>query len=68
MNPPGERHGDFMTMPRPRSSEPCESLIRTTQGKSTKEIISCLKRYVACELFPIITAALTPATTLPAKT
>jgi transposase len=36
---------------------------RTTQGKSTKEIIRCLKRYVARELFPIITAALTPAPT-----
>lgn len=39
---------------------------RTTQGKSTKEIIRCLKRYVARELFPIITAALTPAKTPPA--
>jgi hypothetical protein len=33
---------------------------RTTEGKSTKEIIRCLKRYVARELFPIITAALVP--------
>jgi transposase len=41
---------------------------RTTQGKSTKEIIRCLKRYVARELFRIIAAALTPATTPPATT
>jgi transposase len=41
---------------------------RTTQGKSTKEIIRCLKRYVARELFPLITAALTPAPTPPAGT
>jgi transposase len=36
---------------------------RTTEGKSTKEIIRCLKRYVARELFPIITTALQPAAT-----
>jgi transposase len=41
---------------------------RTTEGKSTKEIIRCLKRYVARELFPIIAAALTPAETPPATT
>lgn len=41
---------------------------RTTQGKSTKEIIRCLKRYVARELFPIIMAALAPATTPPTTT
>lgn len=33
---------------------------RTTQGKSTKDMIRCLKRYVARELFPLITAALGP--------
>jgi transposase len=41
---------------------------RTTEGKSTKEIIRCLKRYVARELFPIIAAALTPAKTPPTTT
>jgi len=41
---------------------------RTTEGKSTKEIIRCLKRYVARELFPIIAAALIPAQTPPATT
>jgi transposase len=41
---------------------------RTTEGKSTKEIIRCLKRYVARELFPIIVAALPPAQTPPATT
>ncbi|OUC95137.1 IS110 family transposase [Streptosporangium minutum] len=34
---------------------------RTTEGKSKKEIIRCLKRYVAREVFPIIAAALSPA-------
>jgi transposase len=41
---------------------------RTTEGKSTKEIIRCLKRYVARELFPIITAALTAPARPPAAT
>jgi transposase len=41
---------------------------RTTDGKSTKEIMRCLKRYVAREVFPIITAALGPAKTVPAAT
>ncbi|MER5426301.1 transposase [Streptosporangium roseum] len=36
---------------------------RTTEGKSKKEIIRCLKRYVAREVFPIITEALSPAQT-----
>ena len=36
---------------------------RTTEGKSKKEIIRCLKRYVAREVFPIITEALSPART-----
>lgn len=35
---------------------------RTAQGKSTKDIIRCLKRYVARELFPIILASLQTAT------
>lgn len=39
---------------------------RTGQGKSTKEIIRCLKRYVARELFPIVVASLTSETTPPA--
>jgi hypothetical protein len=34
---------------------------RTTEGKSKKEIIRCLKRYVAREIFPIINEALSPA-------
>jgi transposase len=36
---------------------------RTSEGKTKKEIIRCLKRYVAREIFPIITAALPPGTT-----
>ncbi|MFG2250940.1 IS110 family transposase [Spirillospora sp. NPDC048823] len=36
---------------------------RTSEGKSKKEIIRCLKRYVAREVFPIITQALSPGTT-----
>jgi transposase len=38
---------------------------RTAEGKSNKEIIRCLKRYVAREVFPIITEALSPAQTQP---
>lgn len=41
---------------------------RTAEGKSKKEIIRCLKRYVAREVFPIITEALSPAQTQPATT
>jgi transposase len=29
---------------------------RTTEGKSKKEIIRCLKRYIARELFKILTS------------
>ncbi|MBO3752348.1 IS110 family transposase [Streptosporangiaceae bacterium NEAU-GS5] len=36
---------------------------RTADGKSKKEIIRCLKRYVAREVFPIIRDALSPAQT-----
>lgn len=36
---------------------------RTSEGKSKKDIIRCLKRYVAREVFPIITQALSPAAT-----
>jgi len=36
---------------------------RASEGKSTKEIIRCLKRYVARQIFPLITAALPTATT-----
>ncbi|GAA1676740.1 hypothetical protein GCM10009733_087020 [Nonomuraea maheshkhaliensis] len=34
---------------------------RTSEGKSKKEIIRCPKRYVAREIFPIITEPLSPA-------
>ena len=27
---------------------------RTTEGLSKREIIRCLKRYVACEVFPLV--------------
>lgn len=36
---------------------------RTREGKSKKEIIRCLKRYVARDVFPLIQAALSPAET-----
>jgi transposase len=39
---------------------------RTREGKSKKEIIRCLKRYVAREVFPLIQAALSPLS--PAET
>ncbi|WP_405087871.1 transposase [Microbispora sp. NBC_01389] len=41
---------------------------RTAEGKSKKEIIRCLKRYVAREVFPIIREALSPAQTSSATT
>jgi transposase len=41
---------------------------RIQEGKSTKEIIRCLKRYVAREVFPIIIDALRPAGTTAAAT
>ncbi|MFE9328969.1 IS110 family transposase [Nocardia sp. NPDC052278] len=41
---------------------------RTHDGKSKKEIIRCLKRYAARELFPIIRDALSPGETAPAAT
>jgi transposase len=41
---------------------------RASEGKSTMETVRCLKRYVARELFPLITAALPPAPTLPPST
>ncbi len=35
---------------------------RTSQGKSKAEIIRCLKRYVAREIYRILHDAVTPAT------
>ena len=35
---------------------------RTAQGKTRKEIIRCLKRYIARELYPLVLDALTTAT------
>jgi transposase len=35
---------------------------RTAEGRTKREIIRCLKRYAARQLFRIIHAALTPAT------
>lgn len=34
---------------------------RTAQGKTRKEIIRCLKRYIARELYPLVLDALTAA-------
>ncbi|MDQ2814817.1 MAG: IS110 family transposase [Actinomycetota bacterium] len=36
---------------------------RTAEGKTRREILRCLKRYIAREIFKIISAALTPAAT-----
>ena len=36
---------------------------RTTSGRSKREILRCLKRYIAREVFKIISAALAPAAT-----
>jgi len=39
---------------------------RTTDGPSTKEIIRCLKRYVAREIYKTLTRSPNPAQDLPA--
>ena len=36
---------------------------RTTQGKTNKDIIRCLKRYIAREVYAAIQADLNPTTT-----
>jgi transposase len=38
---------------------------RTTEGKTSKEILRCLKRYLARELFPLLKADLADAQQLP---
>jgi transposase len=45
--------------PRTRAYAQC----RTTSGRSKREIRRCLKRYIAREVFKIISAALAPAAT-----
>ncbi len=54
--------------PRPRPPHPRVRQPPHHTREIHQEIIRCLKRYVARELFPIITAALTPATTPPPTT
>jgi transposase len=41
---------------------------RTADGKSTKEIRRCLMRHIARSIFPLLTADLRDARTLPALT
>jgi transposase len=38
---------------------------RTTEGKTIRDILRCLKRYLARELFPLLKADLTDAQQLP---
>jgi hypothetical protein len=41
---------------------------RTAQGRTKQEIIRCLKRYIARELFPHINNVITPTAIEPAPT
>jgi transposase len=45
-----------------RHHEPTRAYVtrRRTEGKTTKEIMRCLKRALCRELLPLITQALTP--------
>ncbi|MFF0372657.1 transposase [Micromonospora sp. NPDC005087] len=36
---------------------------RTTEGRTKREILRCLKRYIAREIFKIVIGALSPTTT-----
>jgi len=51
------------------SHQPTKDYIarRTAEGRTKQEIIRCLKRYIARELFPYINTAITPADRQPAN-
>ncbi len=52
------------------SHQPTKDYIarRTAQGRTKQEIIRCLKRYIARELFPHINTVITPTDIEPAPT
>jgi transposase len=67
LNPGGDRKANSALYPvvisRLRHDETTQRYMarRTAEGKSKKEVIRCLKRYVAREIFGILTAQATPA-------
>ena len=66
LNRGGDRHANSalytIAITRMRWDPPTQTYVtrRTTEGKTRREIIRCLKRYIARELHPIIRTALTP--------
>jgi transposase len=67
LNPGGDRKANSalytVVISRLRHDETTQRYMarRTAEGKSKKEVIRCLKRYVAREIFGILTAQATPA-------
>ncbi len=71
LNRGGDRHANCalhtVVLSRMQHHQPTKDYVarRTQQGLSKREIMRCLKRYVARELFPLILLALDPSTTAP---
>jgi transposase len=69
LNRGGDRHANCalhtVVLSRMTHHQPTKDYVarRTEQGLSKREIMRCLKRYVARELFPLILLALVPPTT-----
>lgn len=74
VNRGGDRHANSalwrIVLVRMRYHQPTRDYVtrRTAQGLSKREIIRCLKRFVARELLPDIHRALTPSTPFPTDT
>jgi transposase len=62
VNRGGDRHANSalwtITLARMSSHQPTRDYVtrRTAEGRSKREIMRCLKRYIARELYPLITA------------
>jgi transposase len=74
LNRGGDRHANSalwrVVIVRMTSHQPTKDCIarRTAQGRTKQEIIRCLKRYIARELFPHINNVITPIDIEPAPT
>ncbi|MGH8986675.1 MAG: transposase, partial [Acidimicrobiia bacterium] len=74
LNRGGDRHANSalwrIVIVRMTSHQPTKDYIarRTAQGRTKQEIIRCLKRYIARELFPHINNVITPTHLQPAPT
>jgi transposase len=74
LNRGGDRHANSalwrIVIVRMTSHQPTKDYIarRTAQGRTKQEIIRCLKRYIARELFPHINNVITPTAHEPAPT